>query len=97
MCLVASEQRPIINEIIGTFQKYNAAWTKTNITMTDKDMIERDDLAEAFPDVTLQLCQSLLPSILLSVEEKGRLAVVTERILIQSYSMIVVLQRNLCP
>ena len=55
-CLVASEQRAIINEMIGTFQKYNAAWTETKVIMTDKDMTERDALAEAFPDATLQLC-----------------------------------------
>ena len=50
-CLVASEQRAMINEMIGTFQKYNAAWTETKVIMTDKDMTERDALAEAFPDV----------------------------------------------
>ena len=55
-CLVASEQRAIINEMIGTFQKYNAAWTETKVIMTDKDLTERDTLAEAFPDATLQLC-----------------------------------------
>ena len=55
-CLVASEQRAIINEMIGTFQKYNAAWTETKVIITDKDITERDALAEAFPDATLQLC-----------------------------------------
>ena len=55
-CLVASEQRAIINEIIGTFQKYNVPWTETKVIMTDKDITERDALAKAFPDATLQLC-----------------------------------------
>ena len=51
-CLVASEQRAIINEMIGTFQKYNVAWTETKVIMTDKDITERDALAKAFPDAT---------------------------------------------
>ena len=55
-CLVVSEERAIINEMIGTFQKYNVAWTKTKVIMTDKDITERDALTEAFPDATLQLC-----------------------------------------
>ena len=55
-CLVASEQRAIINEMIGTFQKYNVAWTETKVIMIDKDIIEKDVLAKAFPDATLQLC-----------------------------------------
>ena len=42
--------------MIVTFQKYNAAWTETNVIVTNKDMTERDALAEAFPDATLQLC-----------------------------------------
>ena len=33
-----SEQRAIINEMIGTLQKYNAPQTETKVIMTDKDM-----------------------------------------------------------
>ena len=55
-CLLSSEQRAIINEMIGTFQKYNVAWTDPKVIMTDKDVTEMDALAKAFPDATLQLC-----------------------------------------
>ena len=37
-CLVTSEQRAIINEMIGTLQKYNAPQTETKVIMADKDM-----------------------------------------------------------
>ena len=42
--------------MIGTIHKYNVAWTETKVIMSDKDMTERDALAEAFPDATLQPC-----------------------------------------
>ena len=45
--------------MIGTLQKYNAASTETKVIMTDKDMTERDTLAEVFPDATLQLFHML--------------------------------------
>ena len=55
-CLVVSEQRPVISQMITTFQIHNPTWTETNVIMTDKDMTERDVLQEAFPNATLQLC-----------------------------------------
>ena len=55
-CLVASEQRVVIEKMVNAFKKLNSAYCSTRVIMTDKDMNERDVLSEAFPNATLQLC-----------------------------------------
>ena len=55
-CLVASEQRVVIEKMVNTFKKHNSAYCSTRVIMTDKDRNERDVLSEAFPNATLQLC-----------------------------------------
>ena len=54
--LVASEQKPVIEQMVRIFKKHNTSWSATRVIMTDKDMNERDTLSEEFPDAVLQLC-----------------------------------------
>ena len=55
-CLVASEQRVVIEKMVNVFKEHNSAYSSTRVIMTDKDLNERDFLSEAFPNATLQLC-----------------------------------------
>ena len=54
--LVASEQKPVIEQMVRIFKKHNTSWPATKVIMTDKDMNERDTLSEEFPDASRQLC-----------------------------------------
>ena len=54
--LVASEQKPVIEQMVRIFKKHNTSWSATRVTMTDKDTNERDSLSEEFSDAVLQLC-----------------------------------------
>ena len=38
------------------FKSHNDAWPRTKVSMTDKDMTERNVFSIAFPAATLQLC-----------------------------------------
>ena len=55
-CLVASEQRVVIEKMVNVFKEHNSAYGSTRVIMTDKDLNERDVLSETFPNATLQLC-----------------------------------------
>ena len=46
--LVASEQKPVIEQMVRIFKKHNTSWSATRVIMTDKDMNERDTLSEEF-------------------------------------------------
>lgn len=54
--LSASEEAPIISEMVKLFKKHNPAWTQTKTIMTDKDMVERDTFKEEFPQAKTLLC-----------------------------------------
>ena len=54
--LVASEQKPVIEQMVRIFKKHNTSWPATKVIMTDKDMSERNTLSEEFPEAALQLC-----------------------------------------
>ena len=54
--LVASEQKPVIEQMVRIFKKHNTSWPATKVIMTDKDMNERNTLSEEFPEAALQLC-----------------------------------------
>ena len=53
---MASEQKPVIEQMVRIFKKHNTSWFATKVIITDKDMNERDTLSKEFPDATLQLC-----------------------------------------
>ena len=40
--LVASEQKPVIEQMVRIFKKHNTSWPATKVIMTDKDMNERN-------------------------------------------------------
>ena len=54
--LVASEQKPVIEQMVRIFKKHNTSWPATKVIMTDKDMNERNTLSEEFPEAAFQLC-----------------------------------------
>ena len=54
--LVASEQKPVIKQMVRNFKKHNISWSTTKVIMTEKDMNERDTLSEELPGAVLQLC-----------------------------------------
>ena len=53
--LVASENKPLINSLTETFVHYNDT-TNTKCIMADKDMTEREILAEKIPTAQLLVC-----------------------------------------
>ena len=54
--LTVSENATSLQEMLQSFKKVNAAWVRTSVIMTDKDLTERKTLSEEFPDAALQLC-----------------------------------------
>ena len=38
--LVASEQKPVIEQMVRIFKKHNTSWSATRVIMTDKDMMK---------------------------------------------------------
>ena len=54
--LTVTENVTSLQEMLQSFKKVNAAWMRTSVIMTVKDLTERKTLSEEFPDAALQLC-----------------------------------------
>ena len=55
--LVHNEEEHLIREMIRIFKEQNQKWEKVNVTLTDKDMVERKVLKSEIPQISLSLCQ----------------------------------------
>lgn len=54
--LTVSESAASLQEMLVAFKRFNEAWPRTCVIMTDKDMTERRTLSVEFPAAALQLC-----------------------------------------
>ncbi|CAC5411152.1 unnamed protein product [Mytilus coruscus] len=57
ICLLNSEERPVLQHLIKCFQKHNPDSSGIKVVMADKDIVERDVFKEAFPDASLLICK----------------------------------------
>ena len=51
--MLTQETQVLLSKIMDLFKKHNSRWTSIRILMSDKDMTERDTLAESFPESEL--------------------------------------------
>lgn len=53
--ILGDETKPINESAVEAFKKYNKAWRKVEVVMSDKDFTERD-ASKCFPDAQLPIC-----------------------------------------
>ena len=54
--LAEEESKEVISPIVNEFKGKNEAWSKTVVTMFDKDFAERGSFSSCFPDAKLLIC-----------------------------------------
>ncbi|VDI40315.1 Hypothetical predicted protein [Mytilus galloprovincialis] len=57
ICLLNSEEKPVLQHLIKCFQKHNPDSSGIKVIMADKDIVERDVFKEEFPDASLLICK----------------------------------------
>ena len=51
--MLTQETQVLLSKIMDLFKNHNSRWTSIRVLMSDKDMTERDTLAESFPESEL--------------------------------------------
>ncbi|CAC5426595.1 unnamed protein product [Mytilus coruscus] len=57
ICLLNSDERPVLQHLIKCFQKHNPDSSGIKVVMANTNIVERDVFKEAFPDASLLICK----------------------------------------
>lgn len=57
VCLLNSEEKPVLQQFVKSFKANNPSFTKTKVIMADKDINERDVFTHEIPNATILICQ----------------------------------------